>query len=188
MSKKRVFVAINLPEQIKERFGEFRNHWQDFPARWVRPENIHLTLYFAGYIEVGNIKEFIEAVKRGVEEARPFPLKISEILYGPNNKKPKMIWAKVKSSKDLLALQANIRRELENLSFRVQKEVWKYNPHITLAKFNSFNLKEWHEDGLPDISTAPEESFMVSSVSVVESKLKRSGAEYFMLQSIPLPK
>lgn len=45
----RLFVAIDLPEELKARLSALRA--AALPARWVEPEKLHLTLFFLGEVE-----------------------------------------------------------------------------------------------------------------------------------------
>ena len=42
----RIFIAINLPNDIKKYLVGFEKKWLDLPAKWVNPENLHITLLF----------------------------------------------------------------------------------------------------------------------------------------------
>lgn len=186
-------MAINLPERVKKKLEEFQEQWRDFPARWVKPDNIHLTLYFIGYVNNENIVDVIEAVKRACSRSSSFSLNIGDVVYGPTNKNPRMIWAKIKNSDELNDLQTRITKELRDLSLPIHTESRPFNAHLTLCRFNSFNLREWPacagrpENELPDIDDNNiGETIIVSNIEVMESKLRRGGAEYFVLQSIPL--
>lgn len=45
----RLFIAIELPDDLKAALGRLR---VDVPgARWVQPEQLHLTLAFLGEVE-----------------------------------------------------------------------------------------------------------------------------------------
>ena len=63
MNKKRLFVAINLPEEIKKNLFCFKNRYLEIPARWTKKENLHITLYFIGYVSEKNLEKIREALK-----------------------------------------------------------------------------------------------------------------------------
>ena len=48
--KHRIFIAINLPEDIRKKLSEFPAKWPELPVRWTKKENIHITLVFLGYL------------------------------------------------------------------------------------------------------------------------------------------
>ena len=46
----KTFIAINLPEDIKEKLAEYQESWSELPIRWTKKENLHITLEFLGYL------------------------------------------------------------------------------------------------------------------------------------------
>ena len=46
----RLFVAVPLPNQIRRSLSKVKSSFADFPAKWVREENLHITLVFIGDI------------------------------------------------------------------------------------------------------------------------------------------
>ena len=51
----RIFIAINLPEDVKKELAKYQEKWPEFPAKWMSPENIHITLEFLGYLTNENL-------------------------------------------------------------------------------------------------------------------------------------
>ena len=48
--RRRIFIAINLPEDIKRELAAYDQKWSDLPVRWTEKENLHITLEFLGYL------------------------------------------------------------------------------------------------------------------------------------------
>ncbi|MBI4101693.1 MAG: RNA 2',3'-cyclic phosphodiesterase, partial [Candidatus Nealsonbacteria bacterium] len=46
----RIFLAINLPENVKKKLADFKSKWPDLPCRWTKAENLHITLVFLGSV------------------------------------------------------------------------------------------------------------------------------------------
>ena len=46
----RIFIAVNLPENVKKKLAEYEENWLDLPIRWTKKENLHITLVFLGYL------------------------------------------------------------------------------------------------------------------------------------------
>lgn len=90
MQKKRIFIAINLPERIKEKLSGYRC---ELPAKWTKKENLHITLEFVGYIEDEELLEVLERTKELASRMPVFTLKLDKITYFPNKNKPKYIFA-----------------------------------------------------------------------------------------------
>src|SRR3989344_4503337 len=44
--RRRIFIAINLPQEYKKRLISFEKKWADVPAKWTPQENLHITVVF----------------------------------------------------------------------------------------------------------------------------------------------
>ena len=196
MKLHRIFIAINLPEEIKKKLLEYKNKWQELPARWTSKENLHLTLAFLGNTSDQELAEVCSSMERIGEKYDPFSLVFTKIVYGPfdyaqgkpNAKIPRMIWAVGEDSPELSALQHDIASTLASsedpsTSLRASQP---FSPHLTLARLRTFELQKMDLEELPGINEEISLPFHVASIEIMESKLKRSGAEYTVLQAIPL--
>jgi len=55
----RIFIAINLPEKLKKELSLFQNRWPEIPARWTRPDNLHVTLVFWAMSPIRKLAIFV---------------------------------------------------------------------------------------------------------------------------------
>ena len=60
----RAFIAIDLPESVKSFLSETQEALKlyGFRVKWVRPQNIHLTLKFLGDTATADINKIAEAM------------------------------------------------------------------------------------------------------------------------------
>ena len=179
----RVFVAINLPEEIKREIFAYSEKWPELPAKWTAKDNLHITLEFLGPITDIEIGEVCLAVKAVAERHNSFPLNMNQVLYGPPKKMPpKMVWAEGEKSKDL----AELREDLENaLTERVRfvPEKRSFVPHITLARISSFAFKQMEPEEVPEVNEAVDLPFDVNSIEVMESVMRKDGPVYEVIES-----
>src|SRR3989304_10104260 len=73
----RLFVAIDLPEDVRESLGRLQNDLRrhDLPSlRWTRPEGVHITLKFLGETPASSLPALEAALARAVRGAQPFRL------------------------------------------------------------------------------------------------------------------
>ena len=184
----RVFIAINLPEELKKKLLDFQNKWSDLPIRLVKRDNLHITLAFLGYISDEEIIDVCQAVKEVCSNFSPFTVSLDRIDYGIKESGiPRLIWIKGEASKELSLLKDGIDKSLTGLSsFPFDKK--DLCPHITLGRIRKWEWKRIDPEEIPDISEDLSFTFEVESVEVMESRLKRGGAEYFILESCALEK
>ena len=77
MSEKiRTFIAIELPEEVVHLIRTVQDQLksENLDFRWVKPENIHLTLKFLGEIPTGDVDQVAEAMKKAAEDISFFRL------------------------------------------------------------------------------------------------------------------
>ncbi|MGB9743249.1 MAG: RNA 2',3'-cyclic phosphodiesterase [Minisyncoccales bacterium] len=183
--KHRIFIAINLPEEIKRELSSFQEKWPELPCRWTKKDNLHITLIFLGYLSDEEILNLLKITKEVVNKYRPFSIALKRIIYGPPDKPPRMIWVEGEKSPIL----TNLKNNLENILFQTivkEKEKRNYLPHITLGRLKTWAFRQIEPEERPIIDEEIDLSFEVNSIEVMESQLKRSGPDYLVLESIPL--
>jgi len=183
----RIFIAINIPEDIKEKLLNFSKKYPKLPAHWASKENIHITLSFLGNLDDSQLVETIETTKIAVASHDPFFVKLNRICYGPPKKlPPRMVWIEVEKNKAMSRLHNKLEDILFNLpSYQYKiKEDRPFSAHITLARIKSFEFRQLAQE--LEINEDIDLSFKVNSIEIMESQLKRTGAEYMVLASVPL--
>ena len=185
----RVFIAINLPKDIKEQFLAQQKRLRDLPVRWVKEDNLHITLIFLGYLKDEEVAEVCKISKEVAQKTTPFLIKLNEICYGPPQKMPpRMVWISGEKSKDLANLKDNLEKELlgtTNLN-NLKTEARAFSPHITLGRIRQWEWRKIEPEERPEVEKELSLTFEVQSVEVMESHLKRGGAEYIILETCNL--
>lgn len=184
---KRVFLALNLPKAIKEELLVFQKKWPRLPIRWVKPENLHLTLLFLGYLDQRQLADVFQKTEEISDSFSPFEISLTKIIYGPPGQKiPRMVWVNLEKTPELLKLQKTLKEEIFSLpSFQYkQKEKRPFCPHITLGRIKVWQFRQLEPEQRPAIEEEISLSFQVSSLEIMESHLKRTGAEYSILKSL----
>lgn len=187
MRKRRVFVGIKPPKEVQERLFQVSEKWPEIPARWIKSENIHLTLIPPMYLDENELSELILNVKAKAFDWASLHLKITKITYGPVGKPSRMVWAVGEPNNDLLTLKNALEEAIleANIPFQQESRPFKY-PHLTLARMFQ---EEWREfQPKPNIEELLDLEIPVESIEIMESELKRGGAEYTILESIGLGK
>ncbi len=174
----RTFIAIEIPQDIKEEISGFQNSLKDknFPVRWVRPENIHITLKFVGEIPgevVNNIKQEFEKSPPLIE---PFSCTVGGTGVFPNLKRPRVFWAGIKNgAEETIALAGTIDRFVRE--FDIEREKKRFSPHLTIGRFKRPFQVTGLENFLSDdiLNTG---NFSVGKIVFMQSVLKPLGPEY----------
>lgn len=194
----RIFVAINLPADIKKELFLYSEKWPELPSKWTPADNIHITLEFLGALNDEEIGEVCVIVKEVAERHRSFSLSLNQIIYGPPlrsafakasrgrqgfaGQAPKMVWAEGEKSEELTLLREDLENSLtEKIRFVPENRV--FAPHITLARISSFAWRGIEPEERPEVNEKIDLAFTVESVEVMESVTKRGGPVYTVLES-----
>lgn len=185
----RTFVAVNLSLQslraIAEMQRELRSELKRTGAsvRWVPSANMHQTVKFLGDVDVELTEGIAAALKSVAADVAPFRLEAFGFGAFPNPGRPRVIWVGIKDpAGGLLRLHQGVEAALEVIGFPMENR--PFRPHVTLGR-----VKRGACDLSDAVARFGERSFGTSTVSeltLYESRLHRSGAEYVARARVPL--
>lgn len=127
----RLFVGIELPEELKDRLAGICNGVPG--AKWVSSENLHLTLRFIG--EVGEARFADIDAALSLVRAPGFELVLSGIGHFASGKVPRVLWVGVEKSESLAHLHGRV--EAACVHAGLAPEGRRFSPHITLARLDN---------------------------------------------------
>jgi 2'-5' RNA ligase len=123
----RLFTGLEIPGEIALALAELRGGIHG--ARWIEPENYHITLRFIGDVELSEARMIADALD---EIHRPRLVVAFEGLSSFGADKPRAVIAKVRATPPLVELQAEHERRLRRIGAEPQTR--KFTPHVTLAR------------------------------------------------------
>jgi 2'-5' RNA ligase len=135
MSMPRLFTGIEIPMVARGQLALLKGGLPG--ARWIDPENYHLTLRFVGDID-GRMALEIAAILARVRR-RTFELRIDG-LGSFGSRRPHSLVATVAPSRDLAELQAEHERLMQRLGLPADPR--KFTPHITLARLRGAGQRQ----------------------------------------------
>lgn len=176
----RSFLAFELAPDIKTQIETLSEELKDsnLPVRWVKPENIHLTLIFFGDVEENVIEDIKEKVNEAVKGMASVKIRLKGVGVFPNLKRPRVVWVGLGGDIDRLSdLRDNLQSKLNALGFIPERRPFK--PHLTLGRFKGRtsgtyeikNILERYYETKSDICYLKE-------FILFKSDLKPNGAEY----------
>lgn len=190
--KRRIFLAIDLPPELKEQIGETIKQWRWLPIRWLKPENWHITLIPPVYLEDTEFDALTAMLER-VRLGGPFGVRFLRVILAPPGIPARMVWLEGGTPQELLRLKKKIEAAWGSLPAGRQAPAGLPPPkpetrplalHVTLARFEAGELKELESKTrvLGEVDFA----FEAKEVVVMGSRLKPSGAEYERLAMVSL--
>jgi 2'-5' RNA ligase len=123
----RLFAGLEIPEEVGHTLSMLRGGLPG--ARWIDPDDYHVTLRFIGDIDAVSANEIASMLFR--VNRKPFEVTVQG-LQSFGGKKPRAVVASVLPSRPLIELQAELERLMQRLGF--DPEGRKFTPHITLAR------------------------------------------------------
>jgi 2'-5' RNA ligase len=183
----RTFIAIEIPGNIISKIRELQEGIKGygFKIRWVRAENIHLTLKFLGDVESVRIDEIAEAISKTVEGYTPISLKAKGVGVFPSLKRPRVLWVGLTGQMEaLVGLQNALDEHLELLGFHKEKRPFK--GHLTMGRMKDKIDAKKFGDALMTFRSFESETFGADQITLYKSELKSAGAVYTKLASASL--
>lgn len=188
----RGFVAIELEDPLHKELAKVQSLLKEKIAadevRWVNPQNIHLTIKFLGQVPKGKLPEIASGLEKGKQGITPFSLAFGGLGCFPNATNPRVVWVGCHTFDDNLnRLHSKIEAEMESLGF--PRENRSFNPHLTLGRVReNIHSPARREMGQIISATAVGElgRIEVKRITLMQSILKPSGAEYTPLQYFSL--
>ncbi|MFC1968885.1 RNA 2',3'-cyclic phosphodiesterase [Chloroflexota bacterium] len=193
MEQIRSFIAIELPDALKQELaklqGKLRQPQQSW-IKWVSPQAIHLTLKFLGNVSADKIPSLTKAIEASARGIPPFRLEISGVGAFPNLKRTQVVWVGMGGEIDVLRqLQHSVESHLAPLGFAPEKR--EFSAHLTLARVrNQATPSERERLGQLISSTRFETAhpIKVDAIDLMKSQLTREGAIYTKISSAGLDK
>lgn len=135
--KWRVFVAIELPPNIRARIAEhiecLRSTIPEARASWSREGNLHLTLKFLGDIPIATVEKLSAAASIAASAVEPFDLIVGRCGVFPPSGQPRVLWIGIDDpSGTLTALHRAVEEECSKTEFA--REERPFHPHLTIAR------------------------------------------------------
>lgn len=181
----RTFVAVELSARARDAVAAIQRQWKtSIPsARWVRPENLHLTLRFLGDVDAETAGALAETLRRVAHQAAPFTYCLRGGGCFPSSKRARVLWVGVEPVPDALRrLHAAVEGAVRGLGFEPERR--GFQPHLTIARLKS------PDRGVGDVVAAlagvEYGDTEVSELVLFESRLSPRGAAYHALERFPL--
>jgi RNA 2',3'-cyclic 3'-phosphodiesterase len=174
----RLFTGLEIPRHVADSLSMMRGGLPG--ARWIDPENYHLTLRFIGDIDDALARDIAGLLGR--VQRRPFELRLDG-LTSFGGRKPRALVTSATAVAPLLELQAEQERLLQRLG--LAPEGRKYIPHVTLARLRE--TSSWQiADYLSARGHFRSAAFEVSRFVLFSSRSSVGGGPYVVEAAYPL--
>ena len=174
----RLFTGLEIPPEIGETLSGLRGGLPG--ARWIDPENYHVTLRFIGDIDGVAANEIAGLLAR--INRRRFDVTLQG-LSSFGSKKPRAVVASVAPSRPLIELQAELDRLMQR--FGLDPEGRKFTPHVTLARLRDASTRDV-ADYLALRGYFPSKVFTAQRFVLFSARASTGGGPYIVEDSYAL--
>jgi 2'-5' RNA ligase len=179
----RAFIAIELDDAVRRAAAKVARALREGPGgdrvRWVRPENLHVTLRFLGDVESARVPSIARNLREAVAGLDSFPMHLGPVGAFPSARRPRVVVIDVAPREPLEQLAEAVERAVVKEGLEPEKR--RFRPHLTLGRASG--------RAFPPVTapvTAVGESLVVDEIVLFRSELRRSGAIHTPLECIAL--
>jgi 2'-5' RNA ligase len=174
----RLFTGLELPVEIAQSLSSLRGGLPG--ARWIDPENYHVTLRFIGDVDDAIAREVASMLGRVRRQS--FALRVED-LKSFGGRKPRAIVATLGPEPALMELQAEHERLMQRVG--LEPEGRKYIPHVTLARLRDSSSRRV-ADYLSLRAPWRSQAFKASRFVLFSSRASIGGGPYVVEAAYPL--
>ena len=138
----RIFLSIPVPNVLKNIKQMLTSTCENerVEIRWVKHNNLHLTVQFLGSVSYEKVAEIRKEVENVVCSINPFVLNVNETGCFPNISKPPVLYLGVGGNIEALkALVVIINDKMSQIGFKKKSEL--FIPHWTLRVAGSLLIR-----------------------------------------------
>jgi len=175
----RLFIAVNLPDEIKS--GVARKllglKAVESGIKWVEPQNLHITLKFLGWTDDKNVDQIIRISEDQVKNIKKFRVSFRGWGGFPAGKHPRVLWIGIdKDKEELKDLADSLEEAFSKEGFKSEKR--EFSAHLTVGRVKENKGVDKVLDKMSEMGEIDFGSFLVGSIDLMKSTLTRSGPIY----------
>lgn len=175
----RLFTGLDVPESMADDLSRLQGGLGS--ARWIDPEDFHITLRFIGDVgerAANDIADMLYAVRK-----RPLEVTLTGLgSFGGD--KPHTLYIAVKPSPPLMELQAEHERIMRRVG--MPPETRKFTPHVTLARLGRNARSRDVADWIALRGLFMSRTFLVPEFVLFSAKESVGGGPYLVEETYPL--
>ncbi len=176
----RCFFAIPLPPSLYKQLDQVSQVLRstlEHNCRWIKGENMHLTLRFLGDINPGQLANIIKYTQEKLQNFPAFPLDFTKLHAFPHARHPHIIALSCDNTPELLDLVKILESAALHIGLSPNK--LPFRGHISLAR-----IKKQPQFPLPEkLVSYP---LAVDQITLMKSDIDHSGAHYSVLEEFSL--
>jgi 2'-5' RNA ligase len=174
----RCFIAIPLSDSLREGISALLDDLKKMNAdiRWVRPENVHITVKFLGDIDENVLPAIRETLSKIAASQKSFTVKLSGTGFFPDKRRPRVVWVDIQEYQGLKELNEIVEESMVSIGFK--REDKHFSPHLTIGRVRTQKNLSSLLEAMETLKGRDFGNIQVRLLSLMKSELKPTGAEY----------
>lgn len=183
----RTFISVHFSHEVISNLDRISRELKtslssQSKVKWIRPENIHLTLQFLGDVGSGEIEELSFCLSGAFRDMVAFEVVLSGVGCFPSILKPRVFWVGIQSGKEALKnLYSRVVQITTPLGFTPEDRA--FEPHVTLGRVKIFREPKKLLAFFDRNANTHAGSCQIDAIHLMASKLTPTGAVYTILDS-----
>lgn len=186
--KLRLFVAADIPPLVREAVsGALEPLKEKVPGgRWVRPENLHITLKFIGDYGEERLERLSNEITAAAARCAPFTVRLGKCGAFPSRSRARVLWVGMtEGGEEAAAAAGKLEARLEKAG--VKREGRDYRGHLTVARLREpFDCSGFLVELAANMERVESIAFEVGELTLYRSILSPSGPTYVALRVFSL--
>jgi 2'-5' RNA ligase len=186
----RTFIAVKIQPKPKliTLIDDLKKEFSGEKIKWVEASKLHLTLKFLGDTTNDQVEIVKRCLKSVSEEHKEFQFDIAGLGFFKNKGIPRVLYARIINSDELITLAGSVENKLEKVGFK--KELRNFKPHLTLGRIKYLNDKSGFYEVVNEKKDIEIQTTLISELFFYSSALRPQGPVYepieiFKLFSVP---
>jgi 2'-5' RNA ligase len=181
----RSFLAFELPEDIKKSITTVSRTGRELPLdlRWIKQNNIHLTVVFMGNFPEEKIQSIGESVQKVCTRTDPFNVSPGGLGFFGNRRHPRALWMGLNGNVHRMGrFRDALQKCLKPYGIKTERRPFK--PHLTLGRFKK-GARPWpHLDQMiSEYANLTAPAHPLDALVFFKSDLTAGGAVYTKLDT-----
>jgi RNA 2',3'-cyclic 3'-phosphodiesterase len=179
----RTFIALPLPMDAQQTLAKAITELApaSADAKWVVPQNLHITLKFLGDIKPEQSADIQKVIGRVADGHTSIAADLEKLGFLPDQHKPRILYVSTSQEEKMRLLYNDLEKALKSLGFAIEN---RFRSHITLARLRSaYNLEQLKNKAATMKIHA---AFILTNIVLFKSTLDSRGPVYEELYSAEL--
>lgn len=139
--KKKVYITIEIPEEVKWRFRKEESRWKNLKIFWLGAQSLRVNFMLLGILDKKQLQIVTDTLQEITSNTPEWVFLLDKLTLGPNTQDPTMFWVTLKETNAAHNFKEAFKQKLIKKGFLWNPKLEGFKPHIVLAAARGNQLK-----------------------------------------------